>query len=126
MRFQSACLVLSTLAITATAIPQPIEALARQDSGDSAGCLPQDDPEPKKRAAAVEVRNKGFVYGPSLIGEAAFFPNGTLGNARAKADYDLWAVDREDIDARIEQDVKAVQAAIMAVCNQHSALNYVK
>lgn len=118
MHLQSACVVI-TLVLSVLAMPQPLEALASLDSDDSQGCIPQDDLEPKKRAAAVEVRNKGFTYGPSLIGEAAFFPNGTLGNARSKADYDLWAVDRKEIDSRITKDVEAVQAAIKGVSFCH-------
>lgn len=114
MRLQSAYAVLSTMAISASAIPQPLEALARTIVVNGQGTLPQNDPNPKSRAAAVQVRNEGFVYGPSLIGEAAPFPNGTLGNARAKADYAVWQVDREEIDARIAKDVKAVTAAIAA------------
>lgn len=112
----STCLVLSTLALGAWAAPESSKANARQvSSNTNPASIPQNDPDPKKRAIAVAVRNKGFIYGPSLIGEAAFFPNGTLGNARSAADMDLWGVDRKAIDERVAADVEAIQVAIGAV-----------
>ncbi|KAF2874845.1 lipoxygenase [Massariosphaeria phaeospora] len=68
----------------------------------------------ESRALAVSTRKEGFQYGPSLVGEAAFFPNGTLGDARAKADWDLWNIDRLQIEAGIKADIGAVKAAIGA------------
>lgn len=78
-------------------------------------CIPQLDPNPEARAAAVAVRRDGFIYGPSLTGEAAPFPNGTLGNARTKADYDTWSQDRAVIDDLIALDVQSLQGAIQTV-----------
>lgn len=83
-------------------------------NASSVACIPQNDPNPKQRAAGVSTRNAGFIYGPSLIGEAAPFPNGTLGNARSKSDYDIWGVDREVIDGLIANDTTAMGAAIQA------------
>lgn len=79
---------------------------------------PQHDSNPKSRAAGVAARNAGFIYGPSLIGEAAPFPNGTLGNARSKADYDEWSIDRKEIDKRIAADLQSLQAAVQAVSDK--------
>jgi hypothetical protein len=115
MRTQSTLLLLGTLALSVSAAPQPFHTLFRKDVSTGPACLPQDDPDPKQRAAGVASRDDGFVYGPSLIGEAAPFPNGTLGNARSQADMDLWGVDREVIDALIEKDVETIQGAIVAV-----------
>lgn len=78
-------------------------------------CIPQHDSNPRGRAVGVSERNSGFTYGPSLIGEAAPFPNGTLGNARSKADYALWSIDREEIDKRIATDIQEIQEAIQTV-----------
>ncbi|OAA64111.1 Lipoxygenase [Akanthomyces lecanii RCEF 1005] len=77
-------------------------------------CIPQHDSNPRGRAVGVFERNSGFTYGPSLIGEAAPFPNRTLGNARSKADYALWSIDREEIDKRIATDLQEIQEAIQA------------
>ncbi|CEJ91518.1 hypothetical protein VHEMI07221 [[Torrubiella] hemipterigena] len=89
-------------------------AMAAPSTEANAACIPQHDVNPKDRAAGVAARDAGFIYGPSLIGEAAPFPNGTLGNARSKADYDDWSVDRKEIDRRIGLDLQALQAAVQA------------
>ena len=109
MHAHSAYLLLSALSLAASAAPRTIR--------DTAGLatLPQNDPNPAARKAGITVRQEGFIYGPSLIGNAAPFPNGTLGNAKTQADMDLWAVDRHDIDGRVEEDVKTAGAAIQAV-----------
>lgn len=78
-------------------------------------CIPQLDPNPIARAAAVSARRDGYIYGPSLTGEAAPFPNGTLGNARTKADYDTWSKDRAIVDELIALDVQSLQGAIQTV-----------
>ncbi|RFU77717.1 manganese lipoxygenase [Trichoderma arundinaceum] len=112
MKAQAACLLLNSLALVAEAAPHQWQAVARQ--GVSQASLPQNDRDRKARAAEVAARNVGFVYGPSLIGEAAPFPNGTLGNALTQSDMDLWSVDRDDIDSRIMSDVAAIKPAIAA------------
>ena len=103
---------LSTLTLLGAAFSS-VGAAPRQRSRSV--CLPQHDADPRGRAFGVSERNYGFVYGPSLIGEAAPFPNGTLGNARSKADYDLWSVDRKEIDKRIAADLQQIQQAVQAV-----------
>jgi len=77
-------------------------------------CIPQNDPNPTARAAVVADRLAGFLYGPSLIGQAAPFPNGTLGKERVASDMALWSIDRNIIDADVQadaiNDMKAIQA----------------
>ncbi|KAI1397740.1 Lipoxygenase [Hypoxylon fuscum] len=80
----------------------------------SPACLPQHDDDTQSRVDEVAAKQEGFVYGPSLIGQAAAFPNGTLGNARAQSDMDLWNVDREEIDSAVAKDVEIIQKAIAA------------
>ncbi len=113
MRANSACFLLGALSLTARAAPA-ISPNNNTMTSTGQATLPQNDQNPLSRKAGVAARNEGYIYGPSLIGDAAPFPNGTLGNARSKADMDLWAIDREDIDGRIEADVKVVGAAIHA------------
>lgn len=113
MHTSTAALALGTLANVASAFPRPAAIFARQSTTQAS--IPQNDPNPEERAAAVKTRAEGFVYGPSLIGEAAPFPNGTLGNALHEADMDLWSLDREEIDTRSGKDIEAIQAAITAV-----------
>ncbi len=116
MRSQSAYLLLMTLTLTIEAAPRSWHLLARQAVNDTTpACLPQQDSNQNARAAAVTVRAKGFIYGPSLIGEAAPFPNGTLGNARTQYDMALWGTDRAEIDNRVAADAALVEAAIVTV-----------
>jgi hypothetical protein len=129
MRYHhSACLVLGALFIGVQASSEPsgfltVRAVATStpgSAGNSGGnntkaCIPQLDPNKKARADGVAARDAGFIYGPSLIGQAAFFPNGTLGNARSAADMELWGVDRQIIDDDITADVTTIQAAITSV-----------
>jgi hypothetical protein len=69
---------------------------------------------PEARGAAVSARKDGYQYGPSLIGNAAFFPAGPLGEERIKQDRELWEVDRKQIEGDIAQDIGAVKASIAA------------
>lgn len=118
MRSLSAYAVLSsTLSLTAQAAPRHVSLLSyRQLENDtSPASLPQHDSDPEGRAAAVSQRRAGFEYGPSLIGEAAPFPKGALGDARASYDYAVWEVDRAVIDDDVDRDVKAITASIQAV-----------
>ncbi|QKX57752.1 uncharacterized protein TRUGW13939_04872 [Talaromyces rugulosus] len=103
-----ACLAVVALAAGVIAAP------TMHSNASNTACIPQNDPNPKQRAAGISARNAGFIYGPSLIGEAAPFPNGTLGNARSKSDYDTWSIDRKEIDSLIANDTEAVGAAIKA------------
>jgi hypothetical protein len=67
---------------------------------------------PEARRAAVCARKEGWWYGPSLIGEAAFFPDGPLGSARVVSDRALWEVDRHQIEDDIKKDITAVKESI--------------
>ena len=107
--------VLNTLAIAGSTYATPLRHIARQ-GGNSSICIPQLDSNAAARSAAVSARDLGFVYGPSLIGQAGPFPNGTLGNARQAADYAAWAVDRAFIDQAIEADVGALTKNLQAAC----------
>ena len=117
MRSQSAYMVLGALAQAASAMPKPNaaadELVARQSNATGPAMLPQDDPDPQARAKGIAIRDEGFVYGPSLIGEASPFLNGTLGNAWHEHDMALWSVDREEIDSRIKIDSKHIQETLL-------------
>jgi hypothetical protein len=86
----------------------------RPNSNISLASISQKSTYPASRGAGVSVRKEGYQYGPSLIGEAAFFPTGRLGDARKIADLALWDVDRKLIEGDITQDIGAVKAAIAA------------
>lgn len=116
-------MVLGTLTPLVVAMPQP-ESRALRVRNESVAVLPQDDPNPKGRATGVATRDEGFVYGPSLIGEASPFLNGTLGNAWHERDMDLWSVDREEIDARLEKDAAALQEQLTSVSIMPDCIAY--
>ncbi|CRG92687.1 hypothetical protein PISL3812_09752 [Talaromyces islandicus] len=99
---------LAIAALAAGAIAAP----SMYSNASGAACIPQHDPNPKQRAAGVSARSVGFIYGPSLIGEAAPFPNGTLGNARSRSDYNTWSIDRKKIDSLIANDTQAMGVSI--------------
>lgn len=117
MRSLSAYAVLGALSMAAVqAAPRHVSLFPRQVENDTPpACLPQDDSNPDERAAEVSERRAGFQYGPSLIGEAAPFPKGALGDVRAAYDYSVWEVDRKEIDAAVAKDVEAIKASIQAV-----------
>ncbi|KAI1136421.1 Lipoxygenase [Hypoxylon sp. FL0543] len=126
MHPHSLYVALGAFAITSEAFPQPRRFTTRQVSNDtSPACIPQSDSDPKARAQGVATRKAGFEYGPSLIGQAAPFPNGTLGNARSQYDMDLWSVDRDIIDNDVAKDVAAIQQAITANGGLKSLDDYV-
>jgi len=83
-------------------------------SNDTA-IIPQNDPNPKARATAIATKRAGFLYGPSLIGDASPYPDGPLGKQRVQQDMDLWGLDRAIIDKAVGADAQACGAAIAAV-----------
>ena len=47
--------------------------------------ITQNAPKPRLRAAGIETKREGFLYGPPVAG-GPFFPDGPLGQARAAVD----------------------------------------
>jgi len=86
MRYAVVHVTMSDLAL-AEAAPQSLYAglppslSSRTDSKVTLATISQNHNYPASRGAAVSARKDGYQYGPSLIGEAAFFPTGPLGDA---------------------------------------------
>lgn len=99
----------------ATVLVLALFGLATAGIFNGTATLPQSDAKPKERAASVAAQFQGFIYGPSLIGQASFFPNGTLGNARVNDDMALWQLDRTQIKKAMGADVAAATKAIQTV-----------
>ena len=115
MQYKLTCLVLSTLSIaTANAIPQP----ARLTSRDEAATITQLDSDPISRAAEVEANRAGYLYAPSLMGDASFHLGGSLGEARKQTDLDSWMIDRNIVNASLNADLGAASAAVTAVSDR--------
>jgi len=126
-------LVLGFGALTVSAAVLP-----RQNE-DLLSSLPQYDNDPASRAAAIEVsschqlscftylfesmglilklqvKREGYLYGPSLMGDAAFFPTGVLGNALMAADYAPFFADHAPITQKVIADHQIASASINAV-----------
>lgn len=110
MQQKFACLVLSALSISGVnAIPQR----ARQVDGTAK--ITQLDPDPATRAQDVAAQRAGFLYAPSLMGDASFHLGGSLGDARIQSDLEMWMVDRNIVNASLNLDVAAASAAVNAV-----------
>ncbi len=67
------------------------------------------------RADAIAIKRQGWLYGPSLLGDASFFPTGALGGSRITSDIVQFRVDSAYITAASDTDLALVQQAIAAV-----------
>ena len=76
--------------------------------------LPQFDPNPSQRRDEVASNHAGFLYGPPLIGNSSFFPNGTLGVQRVNADV----VAFEQNAVFITQSIEAERSAVVQKVTQ--------
>lgn len=88
--------------------------LAPRDVGTAS--ITQQDNDPIARAQAVAINKAGFQYAPSLMGNASFHLGGELGQQRIADDLKLWLIDRNIVNASLNQDVAAASAAVTAVC----------
>jgi len=77
--------------------------------------IPQKDASLDARKKDVSYRHDNFLYNASLVGNAAAFPMGKLGDERVALAWDQWADDRIHITAAIQQDVAEVKKALIAV-----------
>lgn len=102
------------LPVAIIAIPHPGRLVPRSVSVSPAS-ISQNDIDPVSRAQAVAINKAGFQYAPSLMGNASFHLGGTLGEQRIAEDLALWLVDRNIVNASLNADVAAANAAITAV-----------
>ena len=77
--------------------------------------LPQFDRNPSQRLEEVALNHAGYLYGPSLIGNSSFFPNGTLGNQRVGADVNTFMLNAAFITTSIEDESGAVVQKVTQV-----------
>ncbi|KAI9046752.1 hypothetical protein LZ554_009490 [Drepanopeziza brunnea f. sp. 'monogermtubi'] len=66
----------------------------------------------KARADGIREKAAGWLYGPSLIGNASFFPTGALAQKRIQSDLELFKVDSDFMASALEADTRQVQQAI--------------
>jgi hypothetical protein len=84
-------------------------------NGTAKVSIPQKDLSPDARKNEVSYRHDNFLYNISLIGNAAAFPMGKLGEERVARAWDEWQEDRNAITIAIGQDLAEVKKAIAAV-----------
>ena len=77
--------------------------------------LPQFDRDPSQRREEVASNHAGFLYGPPLIGNSSFFPNGTLGDQRVSADVAVFLQNAAFINKSIEDESGAVVQKVIQV-----------
>jgi hypothetical protein len=78
-------LLCAGVAVEAAAIGGTSQLKPRQ-TVTAAFVLPIVDTNITERVSALEIKRSGWQYGPSIAGNTAFFPTGTLGSAVALAD----------------------------------------
>ncbi|CZS97532.1 related to arachidonate 5-lipoxygenase [Rhynchosporium agropyri] len=76
------------------------------------------------RLEAISTKRQGWLYGPSLLGNASFFPAGTIGSARMQADMALFSLDSAWVAPRAQADLLAVQQAVANNGGLHSLDDY--
>ena len=87
---------------------------------ESKYALPQFDSNTSQRLQEVALNRAGFLYGPPLIGNSSFFPNGTLGNQRVNADVVAFTQNAVFITQSIEAEQRAVVQKVTQVCTMYS------
>ncbi|KAK7747564.1 hypothetical protein SLS62_009063 [Diatrype stigma] len=72
--------------VDGVAVPPSARSLTKRQ-GQDVFSLPQYAVNGTARAADIEVKREGWIYGPSIAGNTSYYPNGTLGNAATAADH---------------------------------------
>ena len=72
------------------------------------------------RASALAEKRAGWEYGPSVAGNTAFYPAGSIGGPAAKAVVESFSAFLDAVDAKVLDDSKASGASIVAVHTSHT------
>jgi len=84
--------------------------------------LPMYDDEPWKRISNIQKKQRGYLYGPSLLGNTSFFPAGNLGQLMAQQDGEKWRSDAAWIVSNVAKESKLAAAALTKVITICSCL----
>jgi hypothetical protein len=103
------------LAFTISVDGSVLKVRQSDSNGTAKVTIPQKDSSTDARKKEVSYRHDNFLYNISLIGNAAAFPMGKLGEERVARAWDEWQEDRDNITAAIGQDLAEVKKAIVAV-----------
>jgi len=67
------------------------------------------------RASELAEKRAGWEYGPSIAGNTAFYPAGSIGGPVAKAQGDRLEAFQDELSVKNDADAKSAQAFIVAV-----------
>lgn len=76
--------------------------------------LPKSDRSPRARAAAIDVKRKGWQYSEYPMG-VAYYPTGTLANQTIAKDQESWLPPILDLEAAIGDESALALDAIKSV-----------
>jgi hypothetical protein len=76
--------------------------------------IPKSDPNPRARAAAIDVKRKGWLYSLYPMG-VAYYPTGTLANKTIADDKASWLPPIAALQTAIAAEKEVALAAINAV-----------
>lgn len=108
--------LISLLLACSTSVNAAVLNTRQSDSNTTASVVVTlKDADQAGRKKEVAYRHDNFLYNVSLIGNAAAFPMGTIGEQRVALAWDQWQIDRNIITADIQKDVAQIREAIVAV-----------
>lgn len=111
--------VLSGLSSYANPKPLPV-ALQNWPASSGQYTLPQNDPSPAARAAAIDVTRANFLYGPPL-GGGSYYPTGLLGVAATGVDATEVLADLAPISVDVGLDAAKATADALQVGKEAGA-----
>ena len=90
--------------------------------------LPMHDGDPCQRIREIVEKQRGYLYGPSLLGNSSYFPTGPLGDAMVQQHQDRWYADASWLVDTVSQEAKTAAAALekviaVSVCRWQSRLS---
>ena len=84
--------------------------------------LPSKDDASLIRVREIQQKRKGYLYGPSLLGNTSYFPTGFLGDAMVKQHVDSWLRDAAWVNHAVEEEANAAVAAAKEVSSTTSSI----
>lgn len=110
-------LIVASLVVVASVVhasPVLTERILENASDDDPYTLPKFDRSPRARAAAIDVKRKGWQYSEYPMG-VAYYPTGTLANQTIAKDQESWLPPLLDLEAAIGDETTLALEAIKSV-----------
>lgn len=100
--------------------PQQYRLASTKYGEESRMVLPMYDHEPWKRISNIQKKQRGYLYGPSLLGNTSFFPGGHLGQLLAQQDGAKWREDAAYVVSNVaKESILAADALkkVITICS---------